>query len=98
MDELWSFVDDKGTEQWVWLAIDVQTREIVGCHIGDRSRASATALWNSLPAVYRQCAVCYTDFWSAYPVALPSKRHQAVSQETGKTSPIERWIASCFEG
>ena len=62
MDELWSFVDDKGNEQWVWLAIDVETREIVGCHIGDRSGESAQALWDSLPGVYRQCAVCYTDF------------------------------------
>lgn len=32
MDELWSFVDDKGNKQWVWLAIDVVTREIVGCY------------------------------------------------------------------
>lgn len=43
MDELWSFVDDKGNKQWVWLALDVQTREIVGCHIGDRSAESALA-------------------------------------------------------
>jgi IS1 family transposase len=91
MDELWSFVDDKGNEQWVWLAIDVKTREIVGCYIGDRSGASATALWQSLPAVYRQCSVCYTDFWSAYPLALPGNRHQAVGKETGKTSYIERF-------
>lgn len=73
------------------VAIDVETREIVGCHIGDRSGESAKALWNSLPAVYRQCAVCYTDFWSAYLVALPSKRHRAVGKETGRTSYIERF-------
>ena len=30
MDELWSFVDDKGNEQWVGLVLDVETREIVG--------------------------------------------------------------------
>jgi len=53
MDELWSFVDDKGNKQWVWLALDVATREIVGCHIGDRSSASALALWQSMPGVYR---------------------------------------------
>ncbi|NEP17766.1 MAG: hypothetical protein F6J97_12820 [Leptolyngbya sp. SIO4C1] len=62
MDELWTFVDDKGNEQWVWLAIDVETREIVGCHIGDHSGESAKALWAFLPEVYRQCAVRYTDF------------------------------------
>ncbi len=91
MDELWSFVDDKGNEQWVWLALDTSTREIVGCFIGDRSGQGATALWQSLPGVYRQCAVLYTDHWASYPVALPSKRHQAVGKETGLTSYIERF-------
>jgi transposase InsO family protein len=57
MDELWSFVDDKGNKQWVWLALDVATREIVGCYIGDRSSDSALALGHSMPSVYRQCAV-----------------------------------------
>jgi insertion element IS1 protein InsB len=51
MDELWSFVDDKGNEQWVWLALDAETREIVGCHVGNRSGESAKALWQSLPPI-----------------------------------------------
>lgn len=91
MDELWSFVDDKGNKQWVWLALDVKTREIVGCHIGDRSKDSALALWQSLPGVYRQCAVVYTDHWEAYKAVLPSNRHHAVGKETGLTSYIERF-------
>ena len=91
MDELWSFVDDKGNKQWVWLALDTRTREIVGCHIGDRSKASALALWRSMPGVYRQCAVIYTDYWDAYGAVLPSKRHCAVGKETGLTSYIERF-------
>ncbi|MEG4988982.1 IS1 family transposase [Microcoleus sp. BR0-C5] len=78
MDELWSFVDNKGNQQWVWLALDAQTREIVGVHIGERSVVSARSLWNSMPPVYRQCAVIYTDHWSAYDSVLPSKRHRAV--------------------
>lgn len=91
MDELWSFVGSKGTQQWVWLAIDADTREIVGCHIGDRSAVSARNLWLSMPPVYRQCAVIYSDFWSAYGVVLPRHRHHAVGKETGKTSYIERF-------
>lgn len=91
MDEQESFVNDKGQEQWVWLAMDADTGEIVGCYIGNRSGKAAQALWDSLPAVYRQCAVCYTDFWSSYPVVLPSKRHRAVGKGTGKTSYIERF-------
>jgi insertion element IS1 protein InsB len=29
-DELWSFVGKKVNKQWVWLALDVETRLIVG--------------------------------------------------------------------
>jgi len=65
-DELWSFVDNKGNKQWVWLALDADTREIIGVYIGARDEAAARGLWDSLPAVYRQCAVAYTDFWAAY--------------------------------
>jgi IS1 family transposase/transposase-like protein len=91
MDELWSFVDNKGNKQWVWLALDAVTREIVGCFIGDRSKDSAQGLWESVPPVYRQCAVIYTDSWDAYACVLPSKRHQVVGKETGLTSYIERF-------
>lgn len=91
MDELWSFVDDMGNKQWVWLALDVATREIVGCYVGDRSAEAAMRLWQSMPAVYRQCAVVYTDYWEAYAKVLPSKRHCAVGKESGLTSYIERF-------
>ena len=90
-DELWSFVGDKGQVQWVWLAIDADSREIVGVFVGDRSGASAQALWRSLPAVYRQCAVCYTDFLAAYEAIMPANRHRAVNKATGKTNHIERF-------
>jgi insertion element IS1 protein InsB len=90
-DEMWSFVGDKGNKQWIWLALDVHTREIVGVYVGDRSEQGARELWASLPSVYRQCAVAYTDFWSAYALVFPAKRHKAVGKETGKTSYIERF-------
>jgi insertion element IS1 protein InsB len=84
-------VDNKGNKQWVWLALDAKTREIVGVYIGARDEAAARELWKSLPPVYRQCAVAYTDFWAAYGAVFPSKRHQSVGKETGKTSYIERF-------
>lgn len=90
-DEMWSFVGNKNNKQWIWLALDVKTKEIVGVHIGERSRESARKLWQSLPSVYRQCAVCYSDFWEAYEQVIPFKRHKAVGKETGKTNYIERF-------
>ncbi|NEP86352.1 MAG: IS1 family transposase [Okeania sp. SIO2C2] len=71
--------------------MDVETREIVGADIGDRSQQSAQNLWHCLPGVYGQCAVCYSDFGEAYEIILPSMRHQALGKETGKTSDIERF-------
>jgi IS1 family transposase len=69
-DEMWSFLGNKGNKQWIWLAIDVLTKEIVGVYIGQRDKDGARGLGNSLPAVYRQCAVSYTDFcpflWNSF--------------------------------
>ena len=87
-DELWSFVDDKGNQQWVWLALEVDTHEIVGCYVSDRPGESARALWESMPGVYRQCALVYTDYWQAYGTVLPKQRHRAVGKESGLTSCI----------
>jgi len=90
-DEAWSFVNNKNNKQWIWLALDKDTREIAGVHIGDRSEEGAKKLWESLPPIYRQCAVCYTDFWAAYGKIFPQKRHKPVGKETGKTNHIERF-------
>jgi len=72
------------------LSIDKETRECVGCYIGSRDHSSAQGLWDSLPPVYRQCAVAYTDFWEAYHSVFPKNRHRAVAKNTGLTNHIER--------
>jgi IS1 family transposase len=56
---------------------NVETCEIVGMVVvvGARDEATAHQLWESLPSVYRQCAVCYSDFWKPYAAVLPAKRH-----------------------
>jgi IS1 family transposase len=88
---VWSFVGNKLNKQWVWLALDRESREIVGVYSGDRDREGAQRLWNSLPGVYRQCAVSYTDFWEAYNTVFPAMRYQPVGKETGQTNHIERF-------
>lgn len=90
-DEMWSFVQNKGNKQWIWLAIDVESRGIVGVFVGSRDRSGAEGLWNSLPQVYRERALSYTDFWSAYELVFPEERHEAVGKESGKTNHIERF-------
>jgi IS1 family transposase len=63
--------------------MDVATREIIGCHVGDRSAQSTQALWSSLPCRYRQSARLYINHWQAYACVLPSKRHFAVDKDSG---------------
>jgi insertion element IS1 protein InsB len=90
-DEMWSFVGSKDNRQWIWLAIDARSAAIVGVYVGARDRGGAEGLWRSLPTVYRQCAMAYTDFWSSYAESFPASRHRAVGKETGRTNQIERF-------
>ncbi|MCP4353539.1 MAG: IS1 family transposase [Desulfobacterales bacterium] len=86
-----SFVGNKSCKMRIWLATDTNTKEIVGVHIGSRDRDGSRGLWNPLPGVYRQCAVCCTDFRSAHEDIFPSGRHRQVSEDSGKTDSIERF-------
>jgi insertion element IS1 protein InsB len=88
---MWSFVGSKDNRQWIWLAIDERSAAIVGVYVGARNRGGAEGLWRSLPTVYRQCAVAYTDFWSSYAESFLASRHRAVGKETGRTNQIERF-------
>src|SRR5262245_21111900 len=90
LDELWSFVGRKANQVWIWLALERQTRRLVGFALGDRAAATCRKLWASLPADYRKRAICYSDLWEAYTGVLPSKRHHAVGKESGQTAHIER--------
>jgi insertion element IS1 protein InsB len=89
IDEMWSDVKNKRQKVWIRIVLDVETREIVAVMIGDRSEKTAQKLWESVPKVYRECAVCYTDFGSAYQQVLPKTRQKSVSKSSGKTRYIE---------
>lgn len=91
LDELWSFVASKDNKIWIWVALERQTRRIVGLAFGDRSSETCRKLWQSLPSDYRKRAICYSDFYEAYTSILASKRHRAVGKETGETAHIERF-------
>jgi insertion element IS1 protein InsB len=50
VDELWSFVRRRADKQWLWLAFDKETRQVLAFFVGDRSRESARRLWQRIPA------------------------------------------------
>src|SRR5499425_2417360 len=75
-DELASFVQKKANKQWVWIAMDAKTRQIIAFHVGDRSHKSAEHLWAedaaSLPSARDLlhgsiCGVCKGDSGGATP-------------------------------
>jgi IS1 family transposase len=90
-DEMWSFVAKKANKQWVWIAMDKQTRQIIAFHVGDRGHESAQQLWANLPAVYRERAMFYTDQYAVYTGVIPAAQHKAITKQARKTNHIERF-------
>jgi insertion element IS1 protein InsB len=90
LDELWSFVLKRANKRWVWIALCRATRQVVAYTVGDRSRATCRKLWEQIPANYR-AAHCYSDFWEAYSLVIPTEQHTAVGKESGLTAHVERW-------
>jgi IS1 family transposase len=90
-DELASFVQKKAHKQWVWIAMDATTRQIITFHVGDRSHTSAEHLWAKIPQAYRQHATFYTDQYVVYETVIPAAQHKAMSKLARKTNHIERF-------
>jgi len=100
LDELWSFVARRSNKRWVWLAQCRRTRQIVAyctgrpgrCHWwSQRNRlrfalvAHPKSLQEKLTRKAYKKGLLYTDFWSAYALVLPAKRHRATGKGAGQT-------------
>ena len=49
VDELWSFVGNKKNDQWLWVVMHAETRQILAFHVGNRTKASGEVLMAKLP-------------------------------------------------
>lgn len=92
-DELWSFVGWKANKQWVWLAQDRSSRQIIAVYISKRSVEGAKGLWQQIPDSYRQRATFYTDDWNAYKQVIPRQQHR-YSDRKKDTNHMERFFAT----
>jgi insertion element IS1 protein InsB len=90
-DEMASFVQQKANKQWIWIAMDAKTRQVIAFHVGNRSRKSAKRLWAKIPLAYRQHATFYTDQYVVYEGVIPAAQHRAISKLARKTNHIERF-------
>ena len=91
VDEMFSFVGKKNNKQWVWIAMDVKSRQIIAFHVGDRSRESARELFQLIPESYRLNATFYTENWQAYKGVIPANQHRVVKKQSRKSNHVERF-------
>src|SRR4030095_699093 len=77
-------------KQWIWIAMDATTRQVIAFHVGDRSRKSAKRLWAMIPHAYRQHATFYTDQYVVYEGVIPAAQHRAITKLARKTNHVER--------
>jgi insertion element IS1 protein InsB len=75
IQENYRFVTLPANRQWVWIAMDATTRQIIAFHVGARSRQSAAALWEKIPSMYQERATFYTDCYEVYKGVIPSAQH-----------------------
>lgn len=85
MDEMWSFVQSKKQQRWLWHAIDHRTGAVLAYVLAPHTDAALEKLQQLLaPFSIRQF---YTDSWGAYLRLLDSSEHIVGKTNTQK---IER--------
>jgi insertion element IS1 protein InsB len=90
-DEMCTFVKQKASKRWLWLAMDRATRQIVAFHVGDRSRDSARHLWANLPGQYREEATSDMDQYEVYKGVIPVEQHKVITKQAQTTNHMERF-------
>lgn len=85
VDEMWSFVQKKERQAWLWYAYSPRLRKIIGFVVGRRTDHSCQRLLDKVA----ECQVTrfYTDDWESYQKLIPEYRHWIGKQGTQR---IER--------
>ena len=84
-DEMWSFVESKAQQRWLWHAIDHQTGEVLAYVLASHKDEAFLQLKSLLePFGIMQF---YTDGWGAYERHIEPSLHQVGKRNTQK---IER--------
>jgi insertion element IS1 protein InsB len=85
VDEMWSFVQSKENQRWLWWAIDHQTSEVLAYVLSDHKDTAFIELKKLLEPF--GVNHYYTDGWGAYQRHLESEIHSVGKRNTQK---IER--------
>jgi len=80
-------LDQKKNRKWVWIALDIRTRQVIALHIGGRKKTDAEMLWEVIPEEFKEQGDFYTDQHDAYQGAFPQDRlHQYKKKAVLQTS------------
>ncbi len=85
VDEMWSFVQSKKQERWLWHAIDHKTGQVLAYVLADYKDQAFVELKALLEPFGIQ--IFYTDGWGTYARLLEDDKHQVGKNNTQK---IER--------
>lgn len=85
VDEMWSFVQSKAQQRWLWWAIDHQTGEVLAYVFSNHEDEAFLQLKALLEPF--GLSQFYTDGWGAYERNLPAALHSVGKRNTQK---IER--------
>jgi insertion element IS1 protein InsB len=85
LDEMWSFVQNKDAQRWLWLAVDHNSNTILAYTFGERK----DKVFRELKGLLEPFGInmFYTDDWGAYERNLESENHTVGKKSTQK---IER--------
>ncbi|MEK6477582.1 IS1 family transposase [Catalinimonas sp. 4WD22] len=85
---MWSFVGAKDCPEWIWIAIERNTRLVVGYHIGSRDEQGALGLLLSIPGRLLNNSLVFTDDFPSYGTVF--KKGQLQQEGKGQNTKIER--------
>ena len=82
MDEMWSFVGDKGHQRWLWHAIDHHSGTVFAYVFGRRKNT----VFLELQALLEPFGITrfYTDGWGAYERHIAPEQHTVGKENTQK--------------
>jgi len=80
LDEMWSFVQKKDNQRWLWLAIDHNTRVVLAYAFGKRKDEVFLQLKSLLEPF--GITMFYTDDWGSYERNLDPKQHTIGKKNT----------------
>ena len=80
LDEMWSFVQNKGNQRWLWLAIDHNTHTILAYIFGQRK----DVVFRKLKSLLEPFGITmfYTDDWGSYERNLNQEQHSIGKRNT----------------